>query len=236
MKKLLIISDLHGNWPALEAVLNAEANFSAVACCGDIVDYGPEPVKCLRWVRENVQHVVRGNHDNALGFDLDCRCMGSFREMSVATRAWHRTLMSDADLEYLRSLPTLDWFRFDNRHFRMAHATPQGDMFEYLSPSQWQSHVAGIDANIVLLGHTHVQGMRSIGKVTVVNSGSVGLARDRTGEACYAVYEAGSITLHRIPYDVSRTIAELRQAPLPAAVIDGLISVLSPKKATAHSS
>ncbi|HEX4144843.1 MAG TPA: metallophosphoesterase family protein [Pirellulales bacterium] len=231
MKKLLIVSDLHGNWPALEAVLAAEPDFDEIACCGDIVDYGPEPEKCLHWVRDNVEHAVRGNHDNALGFDRDCKCMGSFREMSVATRAWHRTLMSDADLEFLRSLPTLDWFPFDNHHFRLAHATPQGDMFEYLSPSQWPTHILGMDADFILLGHTHVQGIRSIGKVVVVNPGSVGLARDHAGKACYAIYQAGNVVLRRIPYDVSRTIAELRRAPLPAAVVEGLVLVLSPKEA-----
>lgn len=235
MKKLLIISDLHANWPALEAVLAAESSYDAIACCGDIVDYGPHPLWCLRWVRQNVKYVVRGNHDNALGLDHDCQCMGSFREMSVATRAWHRTLLSPADLEYLRSLPTVEWFRFGGRHFRMAHATPQGGMFEYLSPGQWKSHVAGLDENFVLLGHTHFQGMRTFDGITVVNPGSVGLARDIAGEACYAVYERGQVSLRRIKYDVSRTIDDLRGAPLSPAVIDGLIAVLAGTNAPAHS-
>ena len=87
--RFLVLSDIHGNWPALEAVLRAEPDFDTAAFCGDVVDYGPCPVECLRWVAEHAEHVVRGNHDNALGFDLDCRCMGSFREYSLATRAWH---------------------------------------------------------------------------------------------------------------------------------------------------
>lgn len=224
--KLLILSDIHGNWPALEAVLRAEPDYDGVAFCGDAVDYGPQPVECVRWLAENADHLVRGNHDNALGFDLDCRCMGSFREASLATRAWHRTLLGDAEREFLRSLPTLAWFAWDGRHFRMAHATPQGDLFEYLPAEQWGERVRGLDADFVLLGHTHVQGLRTFGTTTVVNPGSVGLARDGGGEACYAVYEAGEVRLKRVPYDASRTVELLRQAPLHGPVVDRLAAVL----------
>jgi putative phosphoesterase len=224
--KLLILSDIHGNWPALEAILRAEPDFDAVAFCGDVVDYGPCPVECLRWVAEHADHVVRGNHDNALGFDLDCRCMGSFREYSLATRAWHRTLISDSDREFLRGMLTLDWFEWEGKHFRMAHATPQGDLFEYVPMDQWGERVSGLASNYVILGHTHVQGTRTFGKVTVVNPGSVGLARDGGGEACFAVLEGDQLKLERVPYDVDRTVAILEKAPLPQQVINGLASVL----------
>ena len=59
--------EIHGNWPALEAVLAAEPERDSVVFCGDVVDYGPQPVECLRWLMGNAGHVVRGNHDNALG-------------------------------------------------------------------------------------------------------------------------------------------------------------------------
>jgi putative phosphoesterase len=224
--KLLILSDIHGNWPALEAVIEAEPAFDAVAFCGDVVDYGPYPVECLRWLAEKPDHLVRGNHDNALAFDLDCRCMGTFRAYSLATRAWHRTLLSSADHEFLRRMPTLHWFEWEGRHFRMAHATPQGDLFEYLPMDQWGERVKDLDADFVLLGHTHIQGMRTFGRITVVNPGSVGLARDRGGEACYAVYSGHRVELKQVPYDVSRTLAGLQGAPLPEQVIEGLAGVL----------
>jgi len=223
--KLLILSDIHGNWPALEAVLRAEPDHEAVAFCGDVVDYGPYPVECLRWLAENAAFLVRGNHDNALGFDLDCRCMGSFREASLATREWHRTLLSRSDQDFLRDLPTLTWFEWEGKHFRMSHATPQGDLYEYLPEDQWGDRIQGLDADFVLLGHTHVQGQRSFGPTTVVNPGSVGLARDGGGEACYAVWQGGRMELRRIAYDVERTVAALRQAPLPGQVIEFLAGV-----------
>lgn len=224
--KLLILSEIHGNWPALEAVLASEPDFDSVAFLGDVVDYGPQPGRCLRWVAEHSDRCVRGNHDNALGFDADCRCMGSFREFSVVTLAWHATQATMAEHEFLRKMPTLDWFEWRGRHFRIAHATPQGDLFEYVPMEDWGERVAHLGEDYVLLGHTHVQGMRSFGPLTVVNPGSVGLARDRGGEACYATFDGLEMMLRRVAYDVERTIAELRAAPLAAHVVEGLASVL----------
>jgi len=227
--RLLILSDIHGNWPALEAVLAAEPERDAAVFCGDVVDYGPEPVECLRWLVQNTTHAVRGNHDNALASGVDCQCMGTFRDYSVATRDWHRTLLRDQDREFLRQMPAREWFEWQGKRFCMAHATPQGDLFEYLNMEQWGERVAHLDSDFVLLGHTHVQGIRAFGKVTVVNPGSVGLARDHRGEACYAVYEEGGVHLKRCPYNVQRTVAALRAAPLPRPVTDGLARVLGIK-------
>jgi putative phosphoesterase len=226
--KLLILSDIHGNWPALEAVIQAEGTWDAVAFCGDVVDYGPHPCQCLRWVAEHAEHRVRGNHDNAVGFFADCRCMGSFRTYSVITRSWHHALLTTSDRKFLCRLPTLHWFEWQGRHFRMGHATPQGDLFEYLAMDQWEARVNGLEADFILLGHTHVQGMRRFGTLTVVNPGSVGLARDRGGEACYAVYDGGEMVLKRIHYDVGCTLADLARGPLPTHVVKGLSAVLSP--------
>jgi putative phosphoesterase len=225
--KLLILSDIHANWPALEAILAAEPEHDDVAFCGDVVDYGPQPVECLRWLTAHSKYMVRGNHDNALGLNVDCQCMGSFREYSVATRQWHRALLTDEDRELLRRMPRLYVFEWGGRRFRMAHATPQADLFEYLDMDKWGERIWGLQENYVLLGHTHIQGMRSFDNVTVVNPGSVGLARDRPGKACYAVYHDGQMELKHIDYPVGRTAALLRAAPLPKPVVDGLIGVLS---------
>ncbi len=226
--KLLILSDIHANWPALEAVLRAEGSWDAVAFCGDVVDYGPNPVECLRWIAGHAEFRVRGNHDNALGYGVDCRCMGSFREAAVATRAWHRTLLAPDDFAFLRSLPTIGWFEWGGRHFRMAHATPQGDLFEYLAPNEWDQRVKDLECDYVVLGHTHIQDMRRVGRLIVLNPGSVGLNRDGSGKACYAVYDGETISLKRVAYDVERTVAALQSSRLPRPVIRKLESVLRP--------
>ena len=117
----------------------------------------------------------------------------------------------------------------------MAHATPQGDLCEYLRPEQWEERIAGLNADFVLLGHTHIPAMRTFGKTTVVNPGSVGLARDGGGEACYAVVEGGQPHLRRVSYDVERTVAGLQAAPLPPHVIARLTEVLRPTPSAQNS-
>ncbi|HEX4131106.1 MAG TPA: metallophosphoesterase family protein [Pirellulales bacterium] len=226
--KLLILADIHANWAALQAVLNAEPHHDAVAFLGDAADYGPKPVECIRWLADHATYAVRGNHDNALGFDLDCRCMGSFRSYSVATRAWHRTLLAERDFEYLRNLPTLQWFQWDGWHIRLAHATPQGDLFEYLTKDRLEAHLQGLGDDIVLLGHTHVQDARTFGTVTVLNPGSVGLARDTPGSACYATFDGSKFVMKRIAYDVRETVEAIDDAPLSESVKQGLIARLLP--------
>ncbi len=168
------------------------------------------------------QYRVRGNHDNALGFDVDCRCTAGFRDLSIATREWHRSLSSDSEREFLCRLPTVVWFTWAGRHFRLAHATPQGDMFERLSVDQWGERVKNLDCDFVLLGHTHIQAMRTFGSLTVVSPGSVGLAGEGGGEACYAVCAGSGVKLKRAPYDVELTIRDLRAAPVPKHVMEGL--------------
>jgi predicted phosphodiesterase len=152
--------------------------------------------------------------------------MGTFREYSLATRVWHRTLLDQSDFEFLRGMPTLKWFEYDGKHFRMAHATPQGDLFKYLSMDEWEDQIVGLDADFILLGHTHVQGVRTFGTINVVNPGSVGLARDHMGMACYATYQDGQIELKRIRYEVARTVTVLRAAPIPEQAIEGLVAIL----------
>jgi len=228
--KLLILSDIHGNWPALQAVLQAEQSWDAVAFCGDVVDYGPNPGDCLHWIAQNAEFRVRGNHDNALAFGVDCQCMGSFREASLATRDWHRTLLAPEDVSFLRTLPTLSWFEWGGRHFRMAHATPQGDLFEYLAVNEWRERVVTLESDFVLLGHTHIQDARSYGRVTVVNPGSVGLNRDGSGKACYGVFDGQKLSLKRVPYDFRRTITALHSSPLPRPVVRRLESILTPQR------
>jgi Calcineurin-like phosphoesterase superfamily domain len=134
MKKLLILSDIHANWPALEAVLHNEGSWDGVAFCGDVVGVGPQPVECVRWVAEHAEFRVRGDLDNALAFGLDGDGAGSFREASPITRTWLRRLLAPVDVAFLRSLPTIDWFEWDGSHFRISHVTPQGNLLKYFAP------------------------------------------------------------------------------------------------------
>ena len=227
--KVLIISDIHANFPALQAVLENDGSYDKLIFLGDVVDYGPHPKECLTFIKDNADYAVRGNHDNALGFHTDCQCMGSFREYSIATREWHKTILGDDDKEFLRKLPIIYKAHFGDKTFFLAHASPQGDMFKYLNEHQIEYHIQNIVAEYILVGHTHIQYKKELDYTLIVNPGSVGLARDG-GQACYAIYENGMISLKRIDYDVDKTIADLKKAPLPGNIISGLQKVLLHKK------
>jgi putative phosphoesterase len=223
--KVLIVSDVHANWPALSAVVAAES-YDRLICLGDTVDYGPHPQPCLDYIRQHADWVIRGNHDNALGFGVDCGCRGDFRTLSVETRAWHRALVQEADLAFLRSLPLHQEITLDGYRFYLGHAAPHDDLFTYLTPATLPAAAADVQADFLLLGHTHLPLHQRLGDLTVVNPGSVGLPRDSGGKANYAVYAQGEITLKQVAYDVEATIADLRRAPLSAAVVERLAAFL----------
>lgn len=227
--KALIVSDIHANYPALQAVLEKEGNYDKLIFLGDVVDYGPHPKECLKFIKENADYYVRGNHDNALGYDTDCNSMGTFREFSYATRAWHKTLLDKDDIKFLRDMPVLAKAHLEEKSFLLAHASPKGDISKYLNQDEIVSEIDEGIAEYVLVGHTHVQYKLHLEYNLIVNPGSVGLARDG-GQACYAIYENGNITLHRIDYDVEKTVNDLMKAPLADNIKEGLKKVLLLKK------
>jgi len=113
----------------------------------------------------------------------------------------------------------------DDKSFLLAHASPKGDISKYLNENEIASEIDDVIAEYILVGHTHVQYKLKLEYNLIVNPGSVGLARDG-GQACYAVYDNGVITLKRIDYDVEKTISDLKKAPLPENIISGLEKVL----------
>jgi len=227
--KALMISDIHGNLPALKAVLNFVGKFDVLIFTGDIVDYGPFPLECIDFIKENADYYVRGNHDNAIAYDADCQSMGSFREYSLKTREWHKSLIDDKRKKFLAGMPVRQNFILDGKKFLISHASPKGDMFKYLVKEEVLNEIEGINADVIVVGHTHFQYFKKLNNGQIIlNPGSVGLARDG-GNACFAIYESGEIKLFRISYDFNSTIAALEKAPLPDKVKIGLSKVLSGK-------
>jgi putative phosphoesterase len=223
--KTLILSDIHGNLPALEAVLQDAGEYDACLFLGDVVDYGPFPHECIAFLGKEMDVGVMGNHDNALAFEVDCGCRDDFRKFSHETRAWHKTLVTEDDTRFLRSLPQLNYAHIDGLSLFLAHATPQGDLFHYVREDEVEAATKDVQVQIVLLGHTHIQFMKQFDNTIVVNPGSVGLARDG-GQACYAFLRDDRITLYRVEYDVDRTVDALGRAPISPESREGLARVL----------
>jgi predicted phosphodiesterase len=149
--KTLILSDIHGNLSALEAILDREREYDQCLFLGDVVDYGPSPKECIAFLKSNMSYGVIGNHDNALAYDVDCGCRGDFKQFSDETRAWHKTLLDKEEIEFLGSLQPLHRIEVDGLSILLAHATPHGDLFQYLQELDIDKAVENVTEQIVLL-------------------------------------------------------------------------------------
>jgi len=234
--QFLILSDLHANWRALEAVLaNAEGKYRQVVCCGDVVGYNPNPAKVLEWTRTHCAPVVRGNHDKAVAGVDD---LESFNDAARESALWTIGKLNQEQLGYLRELPEGPSLLPE---FQIWHGSPV-DEDEYLSTAQEAAPLfANFGAPLAFFGHTHLQGgfFSKYGRVGGIpqvprerseivfelepdvlymfNPGSVGQPRDRDPRAAYAIYdsEKRTVALRRVEYAVKETAAEIKDAGLP---------------------
>jgi len=225
-----MISDLHANLPALEAVLDAEP-FDRLLIGGDLVSYGPHPREVIDLVRRSATAAVRGNHDDALARRVDCRCSPWSRPLAEATLAVHRELLSNDDLTFLGSLPLTVSLREGDVTFFVVHASPGDHLYSYaLTPTasadRLRTEVESVSADCIVLGHTHLPMVRSVGAQVVVNPGSAGQPRDGDPGASYAVLHDGEAMLRRVAYDVDRTIRDLRALQMDPLVADRLAAIL----------
>jgi putative phosphoesterase len=225
--RVALISDVHANLAALEALREP---YDVLLCLGDLVDYGPQPQEAIQWVRERARSVVRGNHDHALAYQVDCRCAPVMKDASLTTRAWHTHLLTAEEKTYLHRLPLSEQIELGGATFFLAHASPTGDLYKYLRPEVSDTVLAeeirGIDADFVCIGHTHLPMLRRIGTTTIINPGSIGQPRHGDPHASYVLWDDGGVEFRRLPYDTNKTISALERAPLPQSVLTQLISIL----------
>jgi len=223
--KILIISDLHGNLEAIEAL---PKDFDQLWVLGDLVNYGPDPSAAIEYVREHAAMVVRGNHDQAAGFGDDPKCSARFRKMAEETCRYTRSILREDELRYLRRLPLKAGCEVAGEHFLLCHAAPSNPLYEYRPPdsSLWSDAGAETWSDVLLVGHTHLPFERRFGSKMVINPGSTGQPKHGRPEACYAVWQDRKVSLASVQYDLERTVKKLRALPLPTDVIDDLAYVL----------
>jgi putative phosphoesterase len=206
--RILVVSDIHGNRAALEAIREPH---DVCLCLGDVVDYGPEPAACVDWVRANAAYCVRGNHDHGVAHDVEVQGVSGFRYLTAATRSVTVRLLSAEQRRYLADLPTSAMLALGGKRFLMVHGTPRDPLDEYAlaSAENWAPLLAGLNVDFVLVGHTHQLYTLDVNGVTVVNPGSVGLNRNNDPRATYAVIDAGRVELKSVEYPVEETVAAL---------------------------
>jgi len=217
--KILLIADIHSNWPALQAI---DESFDVCLVLGDIVDYGTDPSPCVDWVRKNATYAIRGNHDHAVVQQVAARQGSGLKGLQAATRPLQRKLLDASQLKYLSKLPVTQSVRLNGLRFLLVHATPRDPLDEYLSedPSGWREALEGIDADIVCVGHTHLPFEIKLDGIRVINPGSVGQPRDGDPRCSYAVIDDGKVIFHRVEYDIDATIRQMRSTGVVNSAID----------------
>jgi len=221
----LVLSDIHANASALEAVLDA-ACWDRVLFLGDAVNYGPNPDVVMNRLRELPGLFLQGNHDRKIS------------EMNPDTQAstqaelwakWTRRKLSTDNLTFLRQLDNSIHFEQRNRSFLLHHGNFEVDRFPNFGGRLWPDSRASVftalaeqyPEDCVLHGHTHVQFEREWMETIFANPGSVGQPRLGQPEACYAILEDGALTYHATEYDVSQTCAGMDELPLDEGYIAG---------------
>jgi predicted phosphodiesterase len=229
--RVAIISDIHANLNALEAVFADAGAVDEVWCPGDVVGYGPNPNECVALLRDRRATCVAGNHDWAAIGRLSTE---DFNPDAAAAAQWTADRLHPENREYLEDLP-LTATRYD---FTIVHGTMRNPIWEYLTtPSQADDTLAAIKTEYCLVGHTHVPAayvevrrelsrsldppldrpIRLGAERLILNPGSVGQPRDGNPNASYALLdtEAKAIQYKRVPYDVEGTQRIMRLHNLP---------------------
>jgi putative phosphoesterase len=212
--RILVVSDIHANWPALAAI---DEPHDVCLCLGDLVDYGPDPGPCVRWAMEHAHHAIRGNHDHGVAQGVPVVGDAGFRYLTRVSRPsqWHS--LGPEERRYLLQLPLTRRIVLDGKRFLLVHGTPRDPLDEYLmrDPDAWARRVENSGADIVCVGHTHMQFNLRAGEAVVLNPGSIGQPRDGDPRAAYAVIDDGKIELKRVDYPVEETVARVMASTLP---------------------
>jgi diadenosine tetraphosphatase ApaH/serine/threonine PP2A family protein phosphatase len=237
--RVAVISDIHANLHALEAVLGAiDADPpDELWCLGDLVGYGPRPNEATELVRRRQRVCLVGNHDLGVLGSLD---LDDFAPDAAVAARWTRTVLLDQNRAYLESLSP----EAKVEGAELFHASPRDPIWEYVI-DEWTARDAleSTVAPVVLVGHSHVAlAVRLVddgvaGDLApdgteidlaearwLLNPGSVGQPRDGDPRAAWLELDfgAGKAHFHRVPYEIARTQAELEERDLPAALAERL--------------
>jgi len=194
--KTAIISDIHGNYEALKAVL-AEIDLlgiESIYCAGDVVGYYSQVNECCSVLRERKIPCVMGNHDWYMAGGGFCPRSRSVNDCL----AYQRKVIDPEHIDWLRSFPVQRRIG----EIRLVHGGWADPIDEYLLPSA--DYFDRVDGRVFVSGHSHQQMVQRYGDKVYCNPGSVGQPRDGDPRAAFAVYKNGNFTLHRVEYDMQK--------------------------------
>ncbi len=242
--RYLIVSDIHANRQALDAVIEAaEGRYDRALCCGDVVGYGADPNPVTEWVRAHCAYTIRGNHDRASAGMEDLEW---FNPVARQAALWTQCHLSAENVDWIRSLPQGP---LDVEDFQLVHGAPQDEDEYVLHAGEAHQAFGYLERRLAFFGHTHVQGgfiwnqsrvetIPRIGRRSerlvieidpacayLLNPGSVGQPRDGDARAAFALFDSAArmVTFLRVPYDIATAQERILEAGLPPALAERLM-------------
>ena len=230
--RYLILSDIHSNLVAFEAVIADAGSFDLIWCLGDVIGYGPQPNECIDRLKQFPHLCVAGNHDLAAIDRLD---VSAFNPDALRACLWTRDQLTPPSWEYMRSLPD----RIVEDDFTIVHGSPRHPIWEYIThPLVAQANLSHYETRHCLFGHTHVPAayvsaepgtsveerrvepnvVTPLGnRRSLLNPGGVGQPRDGDPRASYVILDSGEKTIEhrRVEYSVEETQKLMVSAKLP---------------------
>ena len=237
--RILVLSDIHANLAALEAVLEAAGKVHSVWCLGDVVGYGPNPNECIELLQDQPNLTcLLGNHDAAC---IDQMSVVSFNREARMVVEWTQSVLTPESIQFLKERPLVSVMD----EVTLAHGSPRQPVFEYLlDVKAAEENMTHFDTDYCFVGHSHLPLMFThypeddkvklrfptaevplvLRPRTIINPGSAGQPRDRDPKASFAIYDTDSHAwnLHRVDYDILRTQDQMRDANLPERHINRL--------------
>jgi putative phosphoesterase len=224
--RIAVISDIHSNYDALQAVLSAIGDYDALVCLGDLVGYGAQPNEVVSKIRSlRPKAIVMGNHDYA----ISTGDTSGFVQHAMQAVEWTRKEISPENLRYIANLRTKTTYVVDGVKIALAHGSPRDPLNEYVYPDTAEfilrSLVEDSGGTMLLLGHTHVPFVRKFDSMLLGNPGGVGQPRDGDARASCAILEPFAepeFQIHRVVYDVDAAARKIVAAGLPRLLADRL--------------
>jgi putative phosphoesterase len=236
MAAVAVITDVHANGPALEAVLERieDLGIERVYCGGDLVGYGPNPNEVCSLIDQRGIPTIYGNYDYAIARDEeDCGCAyvnQHDRDLGQLSVAWTLAHTDRPAKDFMRALPFDLRFDVDGVPVHLVHGSPRKVneyLFEDKPASLYERLAADESSRVLVFGHTHRPWVREHGGVLFVNCGSVGKSKDGDPRAAFAVLRAAvervDVTIERVAYDVAPVAEEVRAVGLPGEYADKLL-------------
>ena len=242
--RILILSDIHANFTALEAALaKAAGRWDVAVCLGDIVGYGPDPAEVSEKIRGLTQACIRGNHDKAVAGIMSTE---DFNPVAKAAVDWTRSQLSPELMKWLAELPQGP---MASNGIVMVHGAFQDEDEYVFTPAQALEGLLDSTAGVTFFGHTHHQGGFSYldnnlevlqirpraaeffaplriepNKRYLLNPGSIGQPRDADPRASFAIADLDNQTVEfwRVPYELGKVQSRMRKAGLPEPLVQRL--------------